>query len=221
MLTQLKNQLLEVFQKHDISLDLINVEEEYGNFIVRVADTPLKFIITDTEDDFYKFNYSYTRFRPGFPISSSHEIVHFGMVLLSFDVWVKNDVRNIIKEKDSPDLWEHHKNLGEAIPSPAPPEDEIEEFTEDEKNQIRVSIDEFRLLVEENFQPIEEQLKDFNERLDYLSNAVDRLNRFDWRALLITTGLDIVIAFTLDPEGARRLYELLQQAFSGVIGFLS
>jgi hypothetical protein len=221
MLNQLKNQLLETFTNNGISLDLIRAEEESGIFIIRVGDTSLKFMINDTDADFYSFDYSYTRFRPGYPIISSNRNELFSILLMSFEVWVKNDVRNILKEIDAPNLWEQHVSLFDAIPSPAPPEDDGEHFTSGEKNQIIDSVEEFRNLIEENFQPLEEQLKDINERLDYLSTAVDRLSRFDWRALALTTAWDIGVLIGLDHDGLRKLSELMLQGFTNVIGLIT
>ncbi len=76
------------------------------------------------------------------------------------------------------------------------------------------------LLVVKTFTPGEEELQVINERLDYLTRAVDRLNRFDWRGVAISTVLSIGTALTLDTEKGRILWGLFQQAMATVVHLL-
>jgi hypothetical protein len=81
-------------------------------------------------------------------------------------------------------------------------------------------VEEFRLLIVKTFAPPANEMKVVNERLDYLKEAVDRLNRFDWRSVAMSTLIGISTALTLDTEKGRILFGLFQQAFSTVVHLL-
>ena len=221
MLKTLKYRLYEIIKENGLTLDLFGSKEENGTFLITFIDTPLYFSMKQSERNFNNFQYSYTRFRPKFPEISSHDYVDFSLLDQSFNFWIKQDVKKQYSEFNVPDLWENYANLVDLFHPSLPPEHEFQDFSDAEKVHVSASIDDFKLLIENNFHPIEEQLIEINKHLDYLSNAVDRLNRFDWRALFITTVWEIGIALALDPEGVRRLSELLRQAFTDVIGLLT
>ena len=64
------------------------------------------------------------------------------------------------------------------------------------------------------FNPSREQLRLIQMQLDYLSEAVGRLNRIDWRGLAVSTVITIAIQLSLDTEKGKLLFQLFQQAFS-------
>ena len=75
-------------------------------------------------------------------------------------------------------------------------------------------------MIIENFKPDEEQSKLIAEKLNYLSNAVDRLNRFDWNGLALSIVISISINLAVDTDGGRLLYKLFEQAFNEAIKLL-
>jgi hypothetical protein len=67
--------------------------------------------------------------------------------------------------------------------------------------------------VYQNYKTTKEQRDYVEERLEYLSNAVDRLNRFDWKSLAISTVVGIGINLAVDTQTGPMLMRLLEQAF--------
>jgi hypothetical protein len=47
-------------------------------------------------------------------------------------------------------------------------------------------------------------------RLDHLVDAVDHAVRWDWKALALSTFIEISIALTVDTEAGRELYKLFR-----------
>lgn len=68
-----------------------------------------------------------------------------------------------------------------------------------------------------NFEPEQAEMQIISDRLDYLSHAVDRLNRFDWQGIAVSTVLSIATTLTLDTDRGRVLWGLFQQAMSSVV----
>lgn len=89
------------------------------------------------------------------------------------------------------------------------------------RSQIRISLQEFERLLILEFNPSEEELIQISEKLDYLSKAVDRLNRFDWKGLALGTFIGISTNLAIDTESGRKVFELLRQAFDAIVKLLS
>jgi hypothetical protein len=82
---------------------------------------------------------------------------------------------------------------------------------------MRLSLEEFKRLLKETFSPDDAQLKAIDGRLDYLSGALDRLNKFDWKSVLISSVVSIGATLSLSPEQGHQLFQLLRQAFSHIV----
>lgn len=79
---------------------------------------------------------------------------------------------------------------------------------------------EFKRLVVENYNPTNDQLDFISERLDYLTDSVNRLNRYDWKGLALSILTSIAINLTVDTQGGKMLFELFTQALHSVIKLL-
>jgi hypothetical protein len=75
-------------------------------------------------------------------------------------------------------------------------------------------------LIVNNFNPNKEELELINARLKYLSDAVDKHNKFDWKGIAINTVIAIIIALSLSPEQGNQLFHLFRQVFSNLIYLL-
>jgi hypothetical protein len=63
-------------------------------------------------------------------------------------------------------------------------------------------------------------LEFINERLEYLSQAVDRLNKFDWKAQALSTLISIAVNLSVDTEGGKKLFQLFSQALEFIVKHL-
>ena len=137
-----------------------------------------------------------------------------------FIYWLNEHVKTYLEEQTTPDLWamsqEEHDifgpsefNLGDAT-----------NFAPHEQEALRIAIAAFRLRIIESFQPIEEQLIQVDQRLKYLTDSVDRLNKIDWKSLLLSTIIGIATSLSLDTERGRLLFEIAKQVFSNALHLL-
>ena len=85
-------------------------------------------------------------------------------------------------------------------------------FSIEEKQQLRLSLNDVKLLIQTNFNTTQEQQELINNRIDYLIEAVARLNKFDWKSILVSSVLAIIIALSLDIERGTQLWHLFQTA---------
>lgn len=196
-------------------------EEKERCFIIRVRNTPLKFTVRPSDTDFDYYGYRLTQFKPGYPEQDSvFSTVSFSRLLNNFREWLEKTVRVYLKEEETPDLWKQIETYRSFVDEPPVEDRDTSDFSEEEKADVRQSVEEFKRLVAENFVPTVEQQEYIDRELDYLSNAVDRLNRFDWRGLAISTLMGIAINLSVDSEKGRLLFKLFQQAFQAGLRLL-
>ena len=138
-----------------------------------------------------------------------------------FEYWLRDTVVRYVSEVYEPDPWGQLRQFQPLISDSTFTQEDFQSFTPQEKVEIRRSLQGFKRLVYENYDPDEEQQEFIEERLDYLSKAVDRLNRFDWRALAVSVVIGIGINLSVDTSTGAVLLRLLEQAFRSVRLFLT
>jgi hypothetical protein len=194
-----------------------------SSFTLQYKASPLRFTIVESRSNHDFFTFNYTEFQRGFPeiINVTEKALDFAKITENLKWWIDRHLRQYIEEESLPDLWAQlsvgSEVFGDFL---ARPLDETA-FTVFEKQNIRLALDRFRLSIEETFQPSEEDRATIAERLDYLAQAVDRLNKTDWHGIGISTVIGIATTLGLDSEKGRLLYGLLQQAFTTVWHLLS
>jgi hypothetical protein len=171
------------------------------------------------------FWYSYTRFtgRPNPPVTGpfpeeASDYADTAQVVRGLQTWLARDVSRAIEEELLPDLWQQVRDSAMARIGQTHRDDEP--FSADERAQVKIAITNFYFLIEQTFAPAPEARAAVQEQLDYLKEAVDRLNRFDWKGTAINTLLGITVTLSLDTERGRQLYGLFRQAFAALVHLL-
>jgi hypothetical protein len=77
-----------------------------------------------------------------------------------------------------------------------------------------MAINELKLLIHKNMETSEEEQELVNNRLEYLIEAMNRLNKFDWKSVAISTIMSISIALSLDTSKGQMLFDLFKKVFS-------
>lgn len=221
MLRKYKNGLLDVIRAAGYDPADFDVTDEADlTFTLVFKKAPFTFIIYNDPENHHGFDVSYTQFAPGLEMSDrdpAEDYAHIDFVYAQLERWLKKDISEYFEDQSTPDLWEQISNQRALTPSGDIAQDEFEPFTEEEKIQIRLGLAEFQLQIKESFEPNEEQLERIEARLDYLSGALDRLNRFDWKSTLISTTMSISIALSLDTHQGQLLWALAKNVISTVL----
>lgn len=126
-------------------------------------------------------------------------------------------MKTYLEDRDVPDLWSQIETLAFSSVSPIMSTRDTSMFSESEKVQARIAVQTFQQSIIENFNPPQEQLEYITDQLKYLADAVDRLNKFDWRGLALSIVVGIAINLTVDTEGGRLLFKLFEQAFQSAL----
>ena len=220
MLKKHKNILLEIKKENGLNLEMFtakDVENEHGDkvFEIKVNNTPLKFNIRNTSSYYNELMCNYIQFTHSFPMSGCGW-TNIEKINEYFSKWVKNHVIEYINEIETHDIWQQIKIEQTIISGDALNSDDISYFSIHEKQQLRLSLNEYKVLILNEFNPLVEEIKLINSRFDYLSESLDKLNKFDWRSLLFSILTSISIALSLDTEKGKLLFDLFAQVFEGL-----
>jgi hypothetical protein len=189
-------------------------------FRTTLSGSPLWFAVFHQEDSFHSWFCEWTTFSPAYKKVDSGRGLPWSNVLEWFESWLSGDIAEFLAERSAPDLWSYLSFRPEiggitlAVTVDSAP------FRPDEQQQIREALRRFRNLVTAEFKLTTRQLHDLDERLSYLTRAVARLNRFDWKSLALSSLVTIAATLSLNSEQGRRLAQLFKQAFSAISGLL-
>lgn len=230
MLKRYKNGFIELIENHGLDTNQFKHHEkevdEHPAFILQLKNSPLFFMTRTSSHDYHSFDLRYIKFAPNFPKSDHHPPDHFQFpegyvkkwldiesVYQHFEAWLRYHIVTYIDESNTADMWEQIE--GKHLFSTDPLADRTDEtFTKIEKKQLRATLQQFQQTLENEFHPTKKQITVISDRLEYLSDSIDRVNKVDWQGLAISTVISISVALSLDTERGKALFELFKNSLS-------
>lgn len=213
MFTSQKNGFLAKIRERGFEPTDFIPREIKDSFTLNFKDSPLWFSVKPAG---MRIAFTYKQFVPGY-IAVGGEATDIGEIYGIFSEWLATHVKGYLEEEAIPDLWgqlnEERAVISEGMFSGA----ESESFSEEEKAQIKLSLGQFQLLIKEAFNPSSDQIVVIEERLSYLAEGVDRLNKFDWKSILASSIINIATALSLNTEQGKALFHLAKQAFTHIV----
>jgi len=223
ILTKDKNNLLTTIQESGIDPNLFTTKDKVINrinyFTIVLRDSPIKFTIK-LNDKYDNYSHYSSQFLVDFPTSKEKSDNNIYEVLTAFEVWLNNVVKPYLDNISTPDLWQIFEETRSNAKNESGMPQDFEQFSAEEKIQIKLSLNDFKLLIVKNFKPAKEELALVDARLKYLSDALDKHNKFDWKGIAISTVISITIALSLSPEQGNQLFHLFKQVFSNILYLL-
>lgn len=218
-----KNNLLEILRESGFDPNLFITHESVIKreqyFIITLRDSPIIFAVRADSSSFDNFFFFHSSFRVNFPSTDTY-FVDWKELVTNFKYWLNYVVKPYIDEINTPDLWHILEETRSRTKGELATPMDFESFSAEEKVQIRLSLKDFQLLVAKNFNPNKEELESIDTRLKYLSDALDKHNKFDWKGIAIHTVIAITVALSLGPEQGQLLWELFKEVFSNVLYLL-
>jgi hypothetical protein len=208
-----KNILLEIAKKSKIPLSRFEIETKGLIFIINLPETHLKFRVRQVSANRDSYAVYYIEFEPDFP-EATVKFVNKRTVSTVFRKWLTEHAEPYLDRLESPNKWAELDRTKRLFSHKSFTEEDFKKFEGSEKEQIRESLSEYRDILEKELKPVKEDLEFIKERLDYLANSLDRLNKYDWKGVSISTIIGIITNMTVDAATAGRLYEIFQQIMS-------
>lgn len=217
-----KNEIFQLLLSSKYGIERFEIKEQQEingllSDIIYFNNSPLYFIIRNSNDDFEAFDYQYTRYAPEFPLSDIYpqqNYISFREIIERFNKWLFQCVDAYIEDKEEPDLWQELNMGNKTLNINNIDFDNKTLFSSEEKRQIGLSLNELKLLMHKKISTSKDEQEIINNRLDYLIDASKRLNRFDWKSLALSSLVSISIALSLDTQKGHLVFELFKKVFS-------
>ena len=98
--------------------------------------------------------------------------------------------------------------------------DEKGEFTQEEKQQVKLVLNELKTASKVQLELDDTQFKLLSDRLDYLAEAVERSNKFDWKNIAMGSIASAVVALSLDTTKGQLLWKLFVDLLKNIPNLL-
>lgn len=224
MLKKYKNQFVEFINGFDLGTSdfkinvLDNDENNAQNIELVVKNSPFFFRIMSYPENWNLFWVEFKAFKPTFPTESwpvGSEYMNFEECLTHLEYWKSRHLDEYFEEETRPDLLESFArtktyNISEIN------FDTNEPFLSSEKKIIKSGLEEIKLLIREEFDFTQSQIGIIDNRIKYLEEAIDRLNKTDWKSLLISTILSIIISLALDTNNSEKMIKLFSKIIDNI-----
>jgi hypothetical protein len=198
-----KKQLSEIFVK--LGLNILDFETfgQYKEFKVKFRHDYFAYSINGDRPDVYTsliLSVSNTK-----PVSTTLPWIE---TVKLFENWAVE----IATELNTPTGWESFQSFNYLN---ADFRELNEKFNYQESEEVKKSIKELidKIKTLELPQP---SLLTIEQKLNELSNKVDELNKFDWKALFVGTAASLIMTLGIPPEAAGLLWEYIKVAFGGL-----
>jgi hypothetical protein len=216
MLKKHKNAIFELLRASEYGIENFGLTESIADgrtlTTIKFKQTDLRFLVKDDVNKHDRFEVRYALFQKGFPLSM---VWNGGIdtVREKLNMWMNRHLKEYQSEIEGPDLWEDYmKGNNSFNPDDINFKDQTD-FTSTEKEQIRLAINDLKMLIQKELKTTPEEQIVVNERLDYLAKSVDRLNKFDWKGVAIQTLFSIAVSLSFDTQKGKQLYELFHKVF--------
>jgi len=218
-LKEYKNQLFEALTELELDptdFKIIDLEKHpKGNaFSMMYKKSMMGFLFIRKRSSFHEYKHQFTQFAPKFPtsvIEPMKEWLTFEDIIVTFKQWVNSDLSKFIEEDATADLLELALNNKEKLETIDFGDESS--FSPEEQEQVKLGMEEARVLLTSNFELNEPQLAIVNKRLDYLVAALDRNTKTDWKAIAISAVLGMIVILSVDKDKGQSMWKTFKMVF--------
>jgi hypothetical protein len=182
---------------------------------IKLKNTPFIFVVRISSENYNWFDYRYTCYSPKYTLTAYYpeqDFCNFDQLMAALKSWLISHVKAYQDDLVEPDLWEQFSK-GNTLIDDVTFESQSE-FSDDEKQKVLMSINELKYAIQRELKTTDEQQKLIVARMDYLASGMDRMNKYDWRGLALTTFIDISTILILEPDKRTILFDLFKKAFT-------
>ena len=221
MLKKYKNELYKCIETNSLDakdFEWIDEDDQFDSWdssIIQFRDTAMCFIISKhSHNNPGYYNCISTIFDSGFPREADSALT-FDKIYYSFDKWISDHLKPYIEEEqDVVDLWEKAQMIGRNLNIEDIDFTDNSAFNLEEKKLLKMGLSEIPQHIKESGKFTDHhQQKVIEKRINYLIEAVDRLNKTDWKGVAISVIVGISTALTLDTEKVNCFSIYLREYF--------
>lgn len=222
-----KNKLFESLQKFSLDPNFFDWEDtiyeynriKYDAFKIKFKNTELFFMVCQSAKSYENFFVIKSLFNPSNPIvkvNIERPIMNIVDVIGSFSDWINKDAIPYITEINSYDLWASFKKGVRPLEFENINFEDDSNFTIEEKDAISRGLIEFKEHLRTNFDFNNDQINHINQRIDYLYQALKRLNRTDWKGIALSTIIGLILNLAVDTQTGQTILDIFKKIFESL-----
>ena len=221
----LKKKIYDIIIERGFDINMFDAEQKTNDdgteyLLISYKDSPMKYIVTSIKSSRDGYMVLFGK-NDGTDSVTGEDLkidgINKSQLVSRLLQWL-DELGSYIEESETPDVWKIHSNRHKVEDSIGNIDySDSDEYSESEKAQIRIALQDFREKVINKVELDEDQIKGIDERLDYLSKAIDRLSKTDWKGIAISTIINIGTAIVLDPIKRDAIMHFFTEAFKIVI----
>ena len=120
--------------------------------------------------------------------------------------WLQTHAKNYLKEKEKANHWEQFQIESNIFKLAQVDIGNNSNFNMEASTKIINSIDNLKQLIIDKYHPTEDQVTYMSARLDYLSEATNRLGKFDWSNSFVSFIIAIAINMGVEYKHRQRIF---------------
>jgi len=228
MLLKYRNQLFNTLKNSFPDLSYIDYEyddqkREFDYLKISVKDSGLFFLVKNPKDNYHIFHCEYTDYHsPKLTTDTYSGVSRIDTVCEILGYWIQRNFNKwyteTIQDATQEDLWSTYFKGKKYLDLNQIDFQDQDYFSQDEKKHIITSLEAVKLKIKgtSSLQLSEDGLNLIEQRIEYLKSATEKLTKFEWKSVLISTIISIIIALSLDTAKGEALIEIFKQAFTFV-----
>ena len=222
ILKKYKNKIYQVVKDSNIDLKIIKKEEatdDYRDYFSLSYDDSMKFSVRNTLDSFFKFEFKYTKFEKNYPETEWLPKGYYAgieLVLEELNNWINTELKDYASEFEELDYWDKAEDNLEYLDYEYIDFEDQKEFTLEEKEQVKVGLNEVQLTINSKLKLDEHQKQLVERRIKYLEEAIERNNKTDWKSIAISTFLGLIMNLGVDTNTGKLIWQIVQSIFSNI-----
>ncbi|AFM43589.1 hypothetical protein Desaci_4763 (plasmid) [Desulfosporosinus acidiphilus SJ4] len=228
MLKRDKNGFLQILMELGFDTEQFEAFEEERDdspaFVIRLKESPIAFWTRNSINSYSEYDCAYILFGPTYSSSGYFPDQRWSEdindVYNEFREWLTRHVKPYLEELSVPDLWSQVEDQQDVFGMLLTENEDFSMFTNEERVQLGDAVRIFRYRIQEVFEPTQNQLKQIDYKLNYLLEAANKLNKFDWKSVLLSTLIGIATTMSLDTNSGRTLFYIAKQVFTETIKLL-
>lgn len=215
LIKKYKNQIYNTlnrkgFNPKDFIIEDIN-ENGYDIGQLRYKRQEMLFQFISSKDSFHYFDVRYKKFDKGLPwtdLPSGSKFIEFEIVLGIFSMWLDDELSEYINETVTKDLWLIAESNKGSLKLDYIDFDDNSPFTLEEKEQLKLGLNEAKTLLLKEFNFNEHQMKVVEKRLQYLGESIERNTKTDWKGIAVSTIIGLILNLGIDTESGKLVWDL-------------
>lgn len=218
MLNSQKNHIRNVLANSGFSGDDFLIEDVKFGIKIIYRNSKMWFSASHSENDYHQLTYSYSTFSPKFTtFVNNHRFQNIGELTTHLISWINRELKVYISETHSVDELSTWFKSSQQMSIDSIDFTSSEEFTLEEAKYLKAGLLESKTIIPEEFKLTKDQIEDFNQKINYLIEAVDRLPRkTDWKGIFISTVLGMISDWSLSEDGISKITMLFGKILEGV-----